>query len=115
MLDLLRKTVTQVIFTVYGAIVVFPMVWLGYTSFKTTEELFADAWSLPSLGEAEPLPPHPRGLEPSVRLPWLPRAFQLGVYFPRTTRTVRSTRSACGASRGSGATLTRPRAPIACP
>ena len=49
MLDLLRKTVTQVIFTVYGAIVVFPMVWLGYTSFKTTEELFADAWSLPEI------------------------------------------------------------------
>ena len=49
MLDLLRKTVTHVIFTVYGAIVVFPMVWLGYTSFKTTEELFADAWSLPAI------------------------------------------------------------------
>ncbi len=49
MLDQVRKIITQCVFTVYGAIVIFPMVWLGYTSFKTTEELFADAWSLPAI------------------------------------------------------------------
>jgi N-acetylglucosamine transport system permease protein len=42
-----RKAVTQVIFVVYGVIVVFPMVWLLYTAFKPTHELFASAWSLP--------------------------------------------------------------------
>ncbi len=42
-----RKTITQIIFVVYGVIVVFPMVWLLYTAFKPTSELFASAWSLP--------------------------------------------------------------------
>ena len=42
-----RKTITQIIFVVYGVIVVFPMVWLFYTAFKPTHELFASAWSLP--------------------------------------------------------------------
>lgn len=42
-----RKAVTQVIFVVYGMIVVFPMVWLLYTAFKPTHELFASAWALP--------------------------------------------------------------------
>jgi N-acetylglucosamine transport system permease protein len=46
---LLRKAVVQTIFIVYGVVVVFPMVWLLYTSFKTTEELFASAWSLPKI------------------------------------------------------------------
>ncbi|MEC9379558.1 MAG: carbohydrate ABC transporter permease [Candidatus Latescibacterota bacterium] len=42
-----RKTITQIIVVVYGVIVVFPMVWLLYTAFKPTSELFASAWSLP--------------------------------------------------------------------
>ena len=42
-----RKTITQIIFVVYGVIVVFPMVWLLYTAFKPTSELFDSAWSLP--------------------------------------------------------------------
>jgi len=42
-----RRAITQTIFVVYGVIVVFPMVWLGYTAFKSTSELFASAWALP--------------------------------------------------------------------
>ena len=42
-----RKAMTQIIFVIYGVIVIFPMVWLLYTSFKPTHELFASAWSLP--------------------------------------------------------------------
>ena len=43
-----RKALTQFVFIVYGVVVVFPMVWLGYTAFKPTDELFASAWALPS-------------------------------------------------------------------
>ncbi|MDP6018543.1 MAG: carbohydrate ABC transporter permease, partial [Candidatus Latescibacteria bacterium] len=43
----IRRGITQLIFVVYGTIVVFPMVWLGYTAFKPTSELFASAWALP--------------------------------------------------------------------
>jgi N-acetylglucosamine transport system permease protein len=42
-----RRGITQLVFVVYGIIVVFPMVWLGYTAFKSTSELFASAWALP--------------------------------------------------------------------
>ena len=42
-----RRGITQLVFVVYGIIVVFPMVWLGYTPFKSTSELFASAWALP--------------------------------------------------------------------
>ena len=42
-----RRAITQGIFVIYGVIVVFPMVWLGYTAFKSTSELFASAWALP--------------------------------------------------------------------
>lgn len=44
---LARRAVTQAVFVLYGIIVVFPMVWLGYTAFKPTDELFASAWALP--------------------------------------------------------------------
>ena len=46
--DHLRKAVTQMVFICYSVVVIFPMVWLLYTSFKTTDELFASAWSLPA-------------------------------------------------------------------
>ncbi|MDA0335913.1 MAG: carbohydrate ABC transporter permease [bacterium] len=42
-----RRIITQCVFMVYGVIVVFPMIWLGYTAFKPTSELFASAWALP--------------------------------------------------------------------
>ena len=47
MLTQLRQALVQGTFVAYSAVVVFPMVWLVYTAFKTTEELFASAWSLP--------------------------------------------------------------------
>ena len=45
---LLRKLLVQSTFLLYSLVVLFPMVWLFYTSFKSTDELFASAWSLPS-------------------------------------------------------------------
>lgn len=44
---LLRKILVQCTFLLYALVVIFPMVWLLYTSFKSTDELFASAWSLP--------------------------------------------------------------------
>ena len=44
---LFRKSVMQVIFVAYGTIVIYPMFWLMYTSFKSSRELFADPWALP--------------------------------------------------------------------
>ncbi|MFT5089894.1 MAG: N-acetylglucosamine transport system permease protein [Candidatus Latescibacterota bacterium] len=46
---LLRRAITQIVFVLYGIVVIFPMIWLLYTAFKTTEELFASAWSLPAV------------------------------------------------------------------
>jgi N-acetylglucosamine transport system permease protein len=48
----LRKTLVQSTFLLYTLVVLFPMVWLLYTSFKSTDELFASAWSLPAAWEA---------------------------------------------------------------
>ncbi len=45
---LLRKALVQSTFLLYTLVVLFPMVWLLYTSFKSTDELFASAWSLPT-------------------------------------------------------------------
>ena len=44
----LRKLLVQSTFLLYSLVVLFPMVWLFYTSFKSTDELFASAWSLPT-------------------------------------------------------------------
>ena len=49
MWPLVRRAITQLVFVFYGIVVIFPMVWLLYTAFKTTEELFASAWSLPAV------------------------------------------------------------------
>ena len=43
----LNRAFVQTSFLLYGVVVVFPMVWLLYTAFKSTDELFASAWSLP--------------------------------------------------------------------
>lgn len=44
---IIRKCVVQLTFVFYGILVIYPMVWLAYTAFKSTDELFASAWSLP--------------------------------------------------------------------
>jgi len=41
------QLITYVIMLTYGLIVVFPMVWALYSSFKTNREFFADPWALP--------------------------------------------------------------------
>lgn len=46
---LFRKGILQFLFIAYTVIVVYPMVWLLYTSFKSNEELFQSAWSLPKI------------------------------------------------------------------
>lgn len=48
---LLRKALVQFTFLLYALVVIFPMVWLLYTAFKSTDELFASAWSLPAVWE----------------------------------------------------------------
>ncbi|HIE03437.1 MAG TPA: carbohydrate ABC transporter permease [Candidatus Latescibacteria bacterium] len=45
---LFRKSVMQVVFAAYSVVVIYPMVWLMYTSFKSSRELFANAWALPT-------------------------------------------------------------------
>lgn len=46
---LFSKGILQFLFIAYTVIVVYPMVWLLYTSFKSNEELFQSAWSLPKI------------------------------------------------------------------
>ena len=45
---LVRKIWIQATFLGYSVVVIFPMVWLLYTAFKSTDEIFASAWSLPA-------------------------------------------------------------------
>ena len=45
----LRQGCVQATFVIYSIAVIFPMIWLMYTAFKPTSELFASAWSLPSV------------------------------------------------------------------
>jgi len=45
----IKKIVMQVIFVAYSVVVIYPMVWLLYTSFKSSGELFASAWALPTV------------------------------------------------------------------
>ena len=47
-LHLARKIWIQAVFLGYSVLVIFPMVWLVYTAFKSTDEIFASAWSLPA-------------------------------------------------------------------
>ena len=44
-----RRGALELVFVVYSVIVVFPMIWLIYTSFKSSRELFASAWALPNV------------------------------------------------------------------
>jgi len=45
---LIKKSVMQFIFVAYSVVVIYPMIWLIYTSFKSSRELFANAWALPT-------------------------------------------------------------------
>ena len=47
-LHLARKIWIQAVFLGYSVLVIFPMVWLVYTASKSTDEIFASAWSLPA-------------------------------------------------------------------
>ena len=38
---------TRIILLLYSVIVLFPLIWTIYTSFKTTTEFYANPWSLP--------------------------------------------------------------------
>ncbi len=44
----LVRILLQVLLWVWAAIVVFPMIWLLYTSFKTDQEIFFSPWTLPT-------------------------------------------------------------------
>lgn len=48
LIRMLGRVCVQGTFLAYSVVVIFPMVWLLYTSFKPTSELFASAWALPS-------------------------------------------------------------------
>ena len=45
----LNRGFMQIVFAGYSVVVIFPMVWLLYTSFKSGRELFASAWALPKV------------------------------------------------------------------
>ncbi len=44
----IRRWILNVTLAFWAAIVIFPMVWLFYTSFKTDQEIFFSPWSLPA-------------------------------------------------------------------
>ena len=50
---LLRRAWIQTTFLGYSVVVIFPMVWLLYTAFKSTDEIFASAWSLPAVWQLD--------------------------------------------------------------
>jgi len=44
----ISKTILRVFLFFYSLIVIFPLVWAVYTSFKTNKEFYKDPWALPS-------------------------------------------------------------------
>lgn len=47
--ELIGKIITYLILTLWGLIVVFPMLWSVMTSFKTDQEIFFSPWALPKV------------------------------------------------------------------
>ena len=47
--ELISRTTINLVLAVWAAIVIFPMVWLFYTSFKTDQEIFFSPWALPAV------------------------------------------------------------------
>ncbi len=45
---ILSKSILNIILAIWAAVVIFPMVWLLYSSFKTDQEIFFSPWTLPS-------------------------------------------------------------------
>ncbi|MEA3338160.1 MAG: carbohydrate ABC transporter permease [Chloroflexota bacterium] len=45
--DVISRGVLGAILAIWAVIVIFPMVWLLYSSFKTDQEIFFDPWALP--------------------------------------------------------------------
>ena len=46
--DLISSTIINLVLAAWAVIVIFPMVWLFYTSFKTDQEIFFSPWALPA-------------------------------------------------------------------
>lgn len=47
--EMARKVLLNAILAFWSAIVIFPMIWLVYTSFKTDREIFFSPWALPAV------------------------------------------------------------------
>ena len=43
------RSIVNISLLFWAAIVIFPMIWLVYTSFKTDQEIFFDPWSMPAV------------------------------------------------------------------
>ena len=43
------KTLTYIVLSIWGAMVIFPMLWSVMTSFKTDQEIFFSPWALPKV------------------------------------------------------------------
>ena len=46
---LIGKIITYIVLTIWGLIVIFPMLWSIMTSFKTDQEIFFSPWALPKV------------------------------------------------------------------
>jgi len=45
----IRSIPVYLVFVIWAVAVVFPLVWMFYTSLKTNRELYASVWCLPAL------------------------------------------------------------------
>ena len=46
--EVLGRSIINIVLALWAVIVIFPMLWLLYTSFKTDQEIFFSPWSLPA-------------------------------------------------------------------
>ena len=47
--SLIGTVLLQIVLLAFAATVVYPMIWVAYTSLKTNQEFFKDAWALPAI------------------------------------------------------------------
>ena len=45
--EIVSNTIINLVLALWAILVIFPMIWLFYTSFKTDQEIFFNPWSLP--------------------------------------------------------------------
>ncbi|AVL97983.1 carbohydrate ABC transporter permease [Microbacterium paraoxydans] len=45
----IRRAPVQVILAVYAVVIAYPLLWMAISSFKSSSEIFADPWGLPSV------------------------------------------------------------------